>query len=194
MEHQSMRVIVDEHSALRAMLRSLIMMMDRGPVNDRDQFFDVVRAMLFYVDEFPERLHHPKESTLLFPRVALLAPQTIETIRQLDHDHAKGEASVRELQHLLMAWELLGESRRLVFDHAVRAYCLFYLEHMRLEETLILLVAQKMLTQSDWYALDEAFALNVDPLAQKRMRDPSFDVLFSRIVMQAPSPIGLADA
>ena len=65
---------------------------------------------------------------------------------------------------------------------------------MRLEETLILPVAQKMLTQSDWYALDEAFALNVDPLAQKRMRDPSFDVLFSRIVMQAPSPIGLADA
>jgi hypothetical protein len=31
-------------------------------------------------------------------------------------------------------------------------------------------------------------------MAQKSMRDPSFDLLFSRIVMQAPSPIGLADA
>ena len=76
MVHESMRVIIDEHSALSAMLRSLIMMIDRGPLDDRDQFFDVLRAMLFYVDEFPERLHHPKESTLLFPRVAFLAPQS----------------------------------------------------------------------------------------------------------------------
>ena len=164
MVHESMRVIIDEHSALSAMLRSLIMMMDRGPLDDRDQFFDVLRAMLFYVDEFPERLHHPKESTLLFPRVAFLAPQTQETIRRLDHDHAKGEASVRELQHLLLAWELLGESRKFVFDHTVPAYCLFYLDHMRLEETIILPAAQKMLTEADWNALDEAFALNVDPL------------------------------
>jgi hemerythrin-like domain-containing protein len=35
-------------------------------MDDRDQFFDVLRAMLFYVDEFPERLHHPKESALLY--------------------------------------------------------------------------------------------------------------------------------
>ncbi len=194
MLHESMRVIVDEHSALGAMLRSLIMMIDRGPMDDRDQFFDVLRAMLFYVDEFPERLHHPKESALLFPRVALLAPYTHETIRQLDHDHVKGEASVRELQHLLLAWELLGESRRFAFDHAVRTYCSFYLEHMRLEETVILPAAKKWLTDADWHALDEAFTLNADPLVQKSMRDPSFDLLFSRIVMQAPSPIGLADA
>ena len=194
MLHESMRIIVDEHSALSAMLRSLIMMIDRGPVNDRDQFFDVLRAMLFYVDEFPERLHHPKESTLLFPRVAQLVPQTQETIRQLDNDHARGEASVRNLQHLLLAWELLGESRRFAFEQAARGYCRFYLEHMRLEETIILPVAQKMLTVSDWQELDEAFALTIDPLAQNSMRDPSFDLLFSRIVMQAPSPIGLADA
>ena len=194
MVHDSMRTIIDEHSALGGMLLSLIMMMDRGPKDDSNQFFDVLRAMLFYVDEFPERLHHPKESALLFPRVAQLVPETQETIRQLDNDHAKGESSVRELQHLLLAWELLGESRRFAFDHALRAYCLFYLEHMRLEETVILPAAQKMLTEADWQALDEAFVLNTDPMAQKSMRDPSFDLLFSRIVMQAPSPIGLADA
>ena len=194
MEHESMRVIVDEHSALSAMLRSLIMMSDRGSMEDRDQFFDVLRAMLFYVDEFPERLHHPKESTMLFPRVALLARHTRETIRQLDHDHAKGEASVRELQHLLLAWELLGESRRLPFEQAARAYCRFYLEHMRLEEAIILPAAQNTLTELDWQDLDDAFATNLDPLTQQNSRNPDFDLLFSRIVMQAPSPIGLGDA
>jgi hemerythrin-like domain-containing protein len=194
MVHDSMRIILDEHSALSAMLRSVSMMLDRGPQDDRDRFFDVLRAMLFYVDEFPERQHHPKESTLLFPRVAELAPQTQETIRQLDHDHAKGEASVRELQHLLLAWELLGESRRTAFEQAARAYCRFYLEHMRLEETIILPAAQKVLTERDWQFLDVAFAANVDPLARQNLHDPDFDLLFSRIVMQAPTPIGLGES
>ena len=129
MVHESIRIILDEHSALRAMLRSVTMMLDRGPMADKDQFFDVVRAMLFYIDEFPERLHHPKESLLLFPKVAQLAPQTQDTLRQLEKDHVQGEAKVRELQHLLLAWELLGESRRAVFEQAARSYSGFYLQH-----------------------------------------------------------------
>lgn len=193
MVHDSIRIILDEHSALRAMLRSLIMMLDRGPMADKDQFFDVVRAMLFYIDEFPERLHHPKESLLLFPKVAQLAPQTQDTLRQLEIDHVQGEAKVRELQHLLLAWELLGESRRAVFEQAARSYSGFYLQHIHQEETLILPAAQKVLTDSDWQMLDEAFAGNADPLTQVSLRDPRFDLLFSRIVMQAPTPIGLGE-
>ena len=57
--------------------------------------------MLFYIDEFPERLHHPKESELLFPRVARLAPETAEVIARLEKDHSNSESAVRELQHLL---------------------------------------------------------------------------------------------
>jgi hemerythrin-like domain-containing protein len=193
MVHDSIRIILDEHSALRAMLRSLIMMLDRGPMDEKDQFFDVVRAMLFYIDEFPERLHHPKESLLLFPKVAQLAPQTQDTLRQLEKDHVQGEAKVRELQHLLLAWELLGESRRAVFEQAARSYSGFYLQHIHQEETLILPAAQKVLTDSDWQMLDEAFAGNDDPLTQVSLRDPRFDLLFSRIVMQAPTPIGLGE-
>ena len=193
MVHDSIRIILDEHSALRAMLRSLTMMLDRGPMDDKHQFFDVVRAMLFYIDEFPEQLHHPKESLLLFPKVAQLAPQTQDTLRRLEKDHVQGETKVRELQHLLLAWELLGESRRAALEQAVRSYIGFYLEHIHQEETLILPAAQKVLTDSDWQMLDEAFAGNADPLTQVSLRDPRFDLLFSRIVMQAPTPIGLGE-
>jgi hemerythrin-like domain-containing protein len=28
----------------------------------------VLRSMMFHIDEFPERLHHPKETELLFPK------------------------------------------------------------------------------------------------------------------------------
>ena len=191
MAHESMRIIRDEHAALAAMLRSLGMMVDRGPGNEPETFFDVLRAMLFYIDEFPERLHHPKESDLLFPRVARLAPETMDVIVRLENDHASGESTVRELQHLLLAWELVGDARRDAFDQAAKRYLAFYLEHMRLEETVILPAALKVLGEADWKELDAAFATNCDPLTGKYPRDPAYDRLFTRIVMRAPAPIGL---
>ena len=194
MAHESIRVIRDEHAALAAMLRSLAMMVDRGPADEPESFFDVLRAMLFYIDEFPERLHHPKESELLFPPVGRLAPETLDVIERLEQDHRKGESAVRELQHLLLAWELVGDSRRGAFEEAARRYKDFYLDHMRLEETVILPAAQRVLGDADWNALDAAFAVNCDPLTGKYPRDPLFDRLFTRIVMRAPAPIGLGDA
>ncbi|MCZ4313246.1 hemerythrin domain-containing protein [Comamonadaceae bacterium G21597-S1] len=191
MTHESIRIIRDEHGALAAMLRSLVMMVERGPGDSTDQFFDVLRAMLFYIDEFPERLHHPKESELLFPKVVRAAPQTGEAIAQLERDHARGEGAVRELQHLLLAWELLGDSRRAAFEAAARSYVSFYLEHMHLEEKEILPAAEKALSAQDWAELDAAFATNCDPLTGKYPRDPLYDRLFTRIVMIAPEPIGL---
>lgn len=191
MAHQSMQIIRDEHAALTAMLRSLGMMLERGPGDTPEEFFDVLRAMLFYIDEFPERLHHPKESGLLFPQVARLAPETRTTIERLEMDHRNGEATVRELQHLLLAWELVGESRRAAFEQAAKKYLNFYLEHMRLEEAVILPAAQTVLSDADWQELDAAFSTNCDPLTGKYPRDPTFDRLFTRIVMRAPAPIGL---
>ena len=199
MHHESIRIIRDEHAALEEMLRSLGMMVERGPGNDPEnffgiepeKFFDVLRAMLFYIDEFPERLHHPKESDLLFPRVARMAPDTMETIVRLEHDHANGEVAVRELQHLLLAWELVGDSRRAAFDQAAKRYIAFYQAHMRLEETVILPAALRVFIDADWEELDAAFASNCDPLTGKYPRNPLYDRLFTRIVMRAPAPISV---
>lgn len=191
MAHESIRIIQDEHAVLAAMLRSIGMMVDRGPCNDPESFFSVLRAMLFYIDEFPERLHHPKESELLFPPVARLAPETREVIARLEKDHARGESSVRELQYLLLAWEWVGESRQAAFSQAAKQYLAFYLEHMRLEETVILPAAKKVLSAADWGELDSAFSSNCDPLTGKYPRDPAYDRLFTLIVSKAPAPIGL---
>lgn len=193
MTHESIRIIQDEHHTLSAMLRSIGMMIDRGPAKDAESFFDVLRAMLFYIDEFPERLHHTKESELLFPRVSRLAPETLGAIEQLEKDHKRGESIVRELQHLLLAWELIGDTRRVPFEQAMKQYLAFYLEHMRLEESVILPAAQRVLSAADWQELDAAFATNCDPLNGKYPRDPAYDRLFTRIVSRAPAPIGLGE-
>lgn len=195
MKHEALRVIRDEHATLSAMLQSLLQMVKRGPEPDgQDQhelFFDVVRAMLFYIGEFPEKMHHPKESDLLFPRLARVAPQVLPTIERLERDHMSGENRVRDLVHLLMGWEYLGETRRPAFEDEVKRYVTFYLQHMQLEETELLPVAEQHLTDADWHALNAAFASNLDPLNSRLPRDPQFDRLFTRIVMAAPSPVGL---
>jgi hemerythrin-like domain-containing protein len=190
MNRSALQVIRDEHAAVAAVLRSLLQMMEREPEEESGRFFDVLRAMLFYIDEFPERRHHPKESDLLFPKLALLAPHLMPVIRRLEDDHLHGEHRVRELQHLLLAWELLGDSRRTAFQEAAREYVDFYLRHMRTEETELLPVAQKTLTEQDWAQLNAAFEAQRDPLASGE-RDPLYDRLFTRIVMRTPAPIGV---
>jgi len=172
------------------MLRSMRALVLRGPGDFPQPYFDVLRAMLFYIDEFPERLHHTKESALLFPRVRQAVPALGETLDRLDRDHQQGEQAVRELQHLLLAWELLGECRMPAFVEASLRYLDFYQEHMAVEETLVLPEAEKWMSEADWMVLDAAFRENTDPLGGKYPPNPAYDRLFTRIVLRAQPPLG----
>ena len=138
MPTNAIQIIRDEHMAVAAMLHSLDKLVAMGPGSKPQRFFEVVRAMLFYVDEFPERRHHPNETKYLFPLVARGAPELQAVIDRLEADHASGEQRVRELQHLLTAWEMLGESRREAFAAALHTHVRFYLQHMRTEEVELL--------------------------------------------------------
>lgn len=188
---ETLRVIRDEHNALSALLRSLAILVSRGPEDEPGNFFDSVRAMLFYVDEFPERIHHPKESELLFARLAQRSETAQAAIERLDRDHQRGEAAVRELQHLLLAWELLGESRRQAFVDALEHYVGFYREHMRLEETEIIPASLEFFSAQDWAELDQAFSTNRDPLTGRYPPSEQYGMLLQRIALAAPAPIGL---
>lgn len=189
-QRATLQIIREEHMAVASVLRSILMMVDRGPGDAHQRFFNVLRAMLFYIDEFPERRHHPNESDLLFPRLARVAPELMPVITRLEEDHLKGEGKVRELQHLLLAWELIGGSRRTAFVEAVQAYVRFYLEHMRQEELHVLPTAEKVLNEAEWAELDAVFEAARDPLAGGA-QDPSYEKLFSHIVNTAPAPIGV---
>ena len=152
--------------------------------------FDVLRAMLFYVDEFPEKRHHTKESELLFPKVRERVPELGAVLDRLDRDHASGERAIRELEHALLAFEVMGDSRRAAFEAAVERYISFYLQHMAVEETEVIPAARRVFTEADWSELDAAFAANRDPLAGHEP-DEDYRPLFRKIVMTAPAPIGL---
>ncbi len=189
--HSALQTIRDEHSSLAAMLQSMRLLVEKGPSDDHRQFFNVLRAMLFYIDEFPERLHHPKESNLLFPKVVKLAPKTMGAVDKLERDHMRSEKAARDLQHMLLAWELLGPGRRAAFEEAMGQYIDAYLEHMNLEENVILPEAERCFSEEDWKLLDAAFAENADPLTGQYRPAETYEKLFTLIVTRAPSPIGL---
>jgi hemerythrin-like domain-containing protein len=189
--HSALQTIRDEHASLAAMLQSMRLMVEKGPSDDHRQFFNVLRAMLFYIDEFPERLHHPKESNLLFPKVVKLAPKVMGAVEKLERDHMRSEKAARDLQQLLLAWELLGPGRRVAFEEAVGQYIDAYLAHMNLEENVILPEAERCFSEEDWRLLDAAFSENADPLTGQYRPKEAYERLFTLIVTRAPSPIGL---
>lgn len=57
----------------------------------------------------------------------------------------------------------------------------FYLEHMRIEETEVLPLAQAVLDAEDWAELDIAFLLNRDPLGGFEA-DVQYQPLFKKIL------------
>lgn len=198
MEHLASNIIRDEHSALSAMLRSIVLLLEkchrRGTLPD----FQALRAMLFYVDEFPERLHHTKESALLFPKLRARSTEAAEVLDRLDHEHAYGERAIRDLEHDLLGFEMMGETsqgeeRRQRFETSMQKYVDFYLEHMRIEETRVLPLAERVLTDADWEELDAAFQQNRDPLVGYEP-DGEYRPLFKKILTKLASPIGLKGA
>lgn len=189
----TLTIIRDEHRALSAMLRSIPLLLAEHRRHGSLPDFGALRAMLFYVDEFPERLHHPKESQLLFPKLRARAPMLRECLDELDQDHARGERAIRELQHSLLAFEMMGEARRSRFERQVDSYVDLYLRHMAREESEVLPVALRVLTAEDWADLDEAFGSNRDPLTGHAPA-ADYQALFQQVLCSAPAPIGLGPA
>lgn len=198
MTHATLTIIRREHTALSAMLRSIVLLLAELRRHDALPDFGVLRAMLFYVDEFPQRLHHTKESELLFPRLRQRSPEAAEVLSRLDHDHAGGEHAIRELEHDLLGFEMMadtvqGPARRQRFEDAMNRYVGFYLEHMRIEESVVLPLAERVLTEQDWAELDAAFEQNRDPLAGYE-GDEAYRTVFRRVLNALPAPLGLGSA
>jgi hemerythrin-like domain-containing protein len=190
MNHAALRIIRAEHEALAAMLQSLTLLLAHYRRDRLEPDFELLRAMLFYIDEFPERLHHRKETQLLFPMLRERGAPCVDTLDKLDRDHAAGERAIRSLEHALLGWEMLGEPRRETFEVALANYIDFYRAHMRAEEDIVLPAALTTLDEGDWRLLDAAFEENADPLTG-HAPDAVYESLFRRIVNKAPAPIGL---
>jgi hemerythrin-like domain-containing protein len=187
----AIRILRDEHRSISAVLhglKHLAAMAQDAAVRPQ---FQVFRSMLRYLDEYPERLHHPKEDEYLFDRVLLRCPESSKLIETLRAEHVSGENLIRELERKLLFFEESWPDGARDFQVAVDHYVDFHWKHMTREERELLPLAEKHLTDSDWAGIEAAFAQNRDPIADLRAHD--YEKLFSRIAMLAPAPVGLGE-
>lgn len=190
MNPSALHVMLDEHQALSAVLRSMSMLLTEARSQGQAPDFKALRAMLFYIDEFPERLHHAHESQILFPLLRKRVPQVQATLDRLDLQHHAGEMAIRDLEHALTAYEFMGESRRGDFELRLARHTRFYVEHMSLEEREVVPALREHLTAQDWAEAAQAFSTHRDPLTGHEAA-PEYQDLFRRIVQHTPAPIGL---
>ena len=196
--HPTLRVIRDEHGVLSAVLRSISLLLSESRRHHLPPDFTVLRAMLFYIDEFPEKVHHTKESELLFPKIRERSAEGAAVHDRLDAAHSASHRAVLELEHDLLALEMMSDAsdadaRRTRFEARMHEYVTAYLEHIRLEEVEVLPLAERVLVAADWAVLDAAFMKNRDPLTG-REGDDAFRPLFKRILTTLPAPLGLGPA
>jgi hemerythrin-like domain-containing protein len=180
MHPHAVHLIMEEHRALAAVLHALRDAVGHAGKSARPPDFDALRAMLFYLDEMPARVHHATEGDLLFPRIRERCPVLRPVLDRLEAEQARGESAVRELEHALTAWEVMGSARRESFALLLNAFSERYLGHMEVEENYVLPVALDYLCESDWQELEQALSRQRGALTESLTR--SHRELFERII------------
>jgi hemerythrin-like domain-containing protein len=188
---KAISILKSEHRSISAVLHALKELARMAQDTTLRPRFQVLRSMLRYIDEYPERLHHPKEDEHLFARLVARAPETRLLVEELQAEHEEGARLIRELERALLFFEEGWPAGAREFQQAVAAYAEFHWKHMRKEEQELLPLAERHLTAGDWRAIDAAFSANTDPIAG--IQERQFEKLFSRIVALAPEPIGLGE-
>lgn len=189
---KAIQKIRDEHRSISAVLHGLKQLARDAQDARVKPDFAVFRAMIHYIDAFPELLHHPKEDEFLFPPLVARAPEMKSVVELLQREHEQGARLVRELERSLVFFEDGWPAGAEAFLATVDAYADFHWHHMRREEQEILPAVEKYFSPNDKAALEDAFNANADPIAGVREKD--FRELFSRIVRLAPAPVGLGES
>ncbi|HZM35890.1 MAG TPA: hemerythrin domain-containing protein [Burkholderiales bacterium] len=177
----ALATIRDEHRTISAVLHAMkeLAREAQGPGAAKPAF-PALRAMVRYIDEFPEKLHHPKEDDQLFARLVKRLPEAKALVDRLKKEHVDGARLIRDLERALLFFEDRAPEGAKEFLEAVNAYADFHWVHMRCEEQELLPLAERCLTPEDWRAISAAFVEN-----------PDFEKAFTRIVNLAPAPVGL---
>ena len=183
-------VIRSEHRAIGSVTHGLQYLVQEVRDKRSRPRFDVMKAMVYYIDTFPERLHHPKEDGYLFSRLRARTHEGDATLDELESQHQRGAQMIRELEQAMLRYENGGDAHFENFALRVQEYADFHWQHMRMEEEIVLPLAEKALSVEDWADIDAAFAGNSDPLIGQQLQR-NYDKLFSQIVAMAPPPIGV---
>ncbi len=183
-------IIKGEHRALAAVLTALQAYVNGIAAGRYVPDFELLSAMIEYITELPDKVHHPKEDQYLFVAVRRRSAEAAATLDVLEAEHRNVHNAWSAIAAALADFKNAGVAGAPKFKAAVDRYFDFQWQHMSKEETQIMPLAQRVLAPDDWTAIDAAFNANDNPWEGPAGK---YKALFTRIVSLAPAPIGVGD-
>jgi len=145
-------VLRREHEAIVLALRILAEIDRHAIVHDPIHQEDLL-ALVDFFSEFADACHHGKEEQLLFVRLMQAdALQTRSMVERLQFEHEQGRHWIARMRRALQP-----PFRSEAFHEAARAYTQLLLEHIDKENTVLLPMAERLLSPEQLAALSRDF-------------------------------------
>jgi branched-chain amino acid transport system ATP-binding protein len=190
MKRPALRVLEREHLALRAVGRILAMEAEILHSGGRADI-ELMSSIVKYLETFPNRIHHPKEEAQIFLRMRLRAAERCTAILgKLLADHQREAEAIIDLAAALAAYARNDTGAATWLSATAGNYAKFLDKHIDLENQEAFPLAEQLLTEEDWRAVDADFLANDDPLANNN-EEGKFAELHRRIISLGAPPPGL---
>lgn len=177
-----------EHRSLARVIGAMQALVARWRAPGEKPDYELFDALLRYIENVPDRMHHPKEDRVLFPAIARCTEQARALIEQLERDHEKGARMIADTRAALERLRSTGPHALEGLATAVEEFADFYWWHLHREENELLPLAQTALSDADWRTIAAAFESNVDPMFGRECA-AEYRALHQRIVELAPKPL-----
>lgn len=152
--------------------------------NPRDQKKqDLLFSIVFYIRMYPDKVHHPKEETQLFPVLLAKCPEVHDLIERLKEQHAEGESRIEALNKAINEFVKTPDDKKDQLREAADEFIAFQREHIGLEERELLPKAYEVLSDDDWDKIERAFKSNSDPVFGENI-ETGYQSLFKKITGQ----------
>lgn len=182
--------IKQEHHTLGLVVEVLERLLADVQRQHAEPDFTLFSAALHYIEDFPERCHHPKEDQYLFDALRRRTADFDSVLDELQADHIRSGQMVAYMERALVRWQAGAADGIARFKDAVDAYAVMLRQHMEAEESL-LERARSVLGEEDWQRIAAAFDTNDDPLSGANGRE-EFRKLYLRILNLLPRKIRLS--
>lgn len=189
MLNKAMAILQDEHRSIASVLHGLNYLVGKIRENNTKPDFNLLKAMVSYISTFPEKLHHPKEESYLFPKLREYTHELDYTISALTAQHEEEKRLIKKLEQAFSDYEAGALEGFSSFAELVAQYAEFTWQHMANEEKLFLPAARRYFTEHDWEKIADAFGKNGDPRFGEEMYR-EFRSKFADITNRDLFPIG----
>ena len=181
----ALAIIREEHRMLRSVMQTLEQVVQELLTLHIDADHALIACMLYYIEDFPERCHHPKEDEFLFRLLRERTSRADAVLDELQAQHVRSAQMMAYLQRSFVHYLGGAPGGLRHFADAVESYAAFMGDHMAQEENRVLPLAEQYLQPGDWQAINAAFRFNQDPLGGEQLQQ-EFRKLRQRIANLLP--------